>query len=127
MIARVKMTEIAANAVKELQEKHGELFFFQSGGCCEGSQPLLYEKGSFYVGSRDVLLGNVNGCDYYMSPTEFKYWQYTQLTIDAVPGVGVGGFSLESTIGLTFVTKSRLFTEEELVELKKIENSEAKI
>lgn len=120
MVQRVILTEKAAEAVRQLKAEHGDLLFFQSGGCCEGSQPLLYTVGTFRPGSRDILLGRPEGCDYYMSAIEYKYWQYSQLTIDVVPGVGVGGFSLESTIGLTFVTKSRLFTEEELPQIEEM-------
>ncbi|PZP51666.1 MAG: DUF779 domain-containing protein [Pseudopedobacter saltans] len=121
MIPRVKLTDKAAEVVQTLIKEHGPLLFFQSGGCCEGSQPLLYPIDDFRPGSRDVLLGYVEGCPYYMSAIEFKYWQYTQLLIDVVGGVGVGGFSLESTIGYTFVTKSRLFSEEELKDVETVE------
>lgn len=121
MIPRVKLSEKATLIVQELIQEHGELLFFQSGGCCEGSQPLLYPIDDFRPGSSDVLLGTVVGCPYYMSAIEYKYWQYTQLWIDVVPGVGVGGFSLESTIGYTFVTKSHLFTEDELSNLAPVQ------
>lgn len=121
MLQRVRLTVKAAEAVRTLIKEHGPLLFFQSGGCCEGSQPLLYPINDFKPGSRDVLLGFVEDCPYYMSSIEFKYWQYSQLLIDVVGGVGVGGFSLESTIGYTFVTKSHLFTEEELPEVEPIE------
>ncbi|MFT4202443.1 MAG: DUF779 domain-containing protein [Chitinophagaceae bacterium] len=121
MISRVKLTEKAVDVVRELKKEHGPLLFFQSGGCCEGSQPLLYPIDDFRPGSSDILLGTVEDCPYYMSAIEFKYWKYTQLLIDVVPGVGVGGFSLESTIGYTFVTKSHLFTEDELKEIEPIE------
>ena len=120
MIPRVQLTPKAAEVVLALRKEHGPLLFFQSGGCCEGSQPLLYPINDFRPGSRDVILGYVEDCPYYMSAIEFKYWQYSQLLIDVVGGVGVGGFSLESTIGYTFVTKSRLFSEEELKELEPI-------
>lgn len=125
MLSRIILTEKASKAVRDLKSEFGELLFFQSGGCCEGSQPLLYQVGTFKPGSHDVLLGSVEDVAYYMSAIEYKYWQYTQLTIDAVPGVGVGGFSLESTVGLTFVIKSRLFTEEELDELSREGNKVA--
>ncbi len=120
MIPRVKLTEKAAEVVRELKKEHGDLLFFQSGGCCEGSQPLLYPIDDFRPGSRDVLLGTVEETPYYMSEIEFKYWKYTQLLIDVVAGVGVGGFSLESTVGYTFVTKSHLFTEDELAEVEPV-------
>lgn len=92
MVSRIKLTEKALDVVNELKDKFGELMFYQSGGCCEGSQPLLYKIGQYRVGLRDVCIGEIEGVKYYMSSTEFKYWQYSELTIDVVPGVGVGGF-----------------------------------
>jgi uncharacterized protein (DUF779 family) len=43
---------------------------------------------------------------------QFEHWQDTHLTIDVTPGRGAS-FSLEIPLGVRFVTKSRLFTEEE--------------
>ena len=111
-IARVKITDEAANVVDELRTKHGELMFHQSGGCCDGSSPMCYPKGEFMVGSSDVWLGEIAGCDFYMAKDQFEFWQHTELTIDVVPGRGAS-FSLEIPLGLRFVTKSRVFTYDE--------------
>ena len=43
---------------------------------------------------------------------QFEYWQHTQLIIDVVPGRGAG-FSLEAPEGVRFLTRSRVFTDEE--------------
>jgi uncharacterized protein (DUF779 family) len=48
-----------------------------------------------------------------MSPSQFEYWRNTQLTIDVVPGMG-GMFSLENGSGRRFLTRSRVFSDEEL-------------
>jgi uncharacterized protein (DUF779 family) len=64
------------------------------------------------VGSSDVWLGEVAGCDFYMAKDQFEFWRHTELTIDVVPGRGAS-FSLEIPLGLRFVTKSRIFTYEE--------------
>lgn len=64
------------------------------------------------VGSSDVWLGEIAGCDFYMAKDQFEFWQHTELTIDVVKGRGAS-FSLEIPLGLRFVTKSRLFTYEE--------------
>jgi uncharacterized protein (DUF779 family) len=53
-----------------------------------------------------------------MSRAQLEYWQHTHLTIDVVPGRG-GMFSLEGRHGLRFLTRSRLFTDEEAAELAK--------
>ena len=48
-----------------------------------------------------------------MSPSQYEYWKHTQLIIDVVPGKG-GMFSLENGRGVRFLTRSRLFTDEEI-------------
>ena len=47
-----------------------------------------------------------------MSASQYEYWCHTQLVIDVVPGRG-GMFSLEGPQGLRFLTRSRLYTDEE--------------
>jgi uncharacterized protein (DUF779 family) len=88
------------------------MLFHQSGGCCDGSAPMCFPEGDFMVGSSDVRLGSIAGVPFYMSESQFEYWQHTQLIIDAVPGNG-GMFSLERPTGLRFLTRSRLFDDAE--------------
>ena len=109
---RVKITPAAAAVVDQLRAKNGELMFHQSGGCCDGSSPMCYPKGELIVGSSDVWLGEVAGCDFFMAKDQFEFWQHTELTIDITEGRGAS-FSLEIPLGLRFVTKSRVFTYEE--------------
>ena len=109
---RVIITDDAAKIVERLRSKHGELMFHQSGGCCDGSSPMCYPKGEFITGSSDVWMGEIAGCDFFMATDQFEYWKHTELTIDVVPGRGAS-FSLEIPLGLRFVTKSRLFSDEE--------------
>ena len=111
-IPRVKVTGEAKKIINELRSKHGELMFHQSGGCCDGSSPMCYEAGEFLVGSSDVWLGEIDGCDFYMAKDQFEFWKHTELTIDVTPGRGAS-FSLEIPLGLRFVTKSRVFSFEE--------------
>ncbi len=115
-IARVKITDEAAKVVEQLREKHGELMFHQSGGCCDGSSPMCYPKGEFLVGGSDVWLGKVAGCDFFMAKDQFEFWQHTELTIDVTKGRGAS-FSLEIPLGLRFVTRSRVFSFEETQDL----------
>ena len=111
-IPRVNITDDATEIVDQLRSKHGDLMFHQSGGCCDGSSPMCYPKGEFLTGSSDVWMGEIAGCDFFMAADQFEYWKHTELTIDVVPGRGAS-FSLEIPLGLRFVTKSRLFTDEE--------------
>jgi uncharacterized protein (DUF779 family) len=52
-----------------------------------------------------------------MSQEQFEYWKHTHLTIDAIPGRG-GGFSLEVPEGMRFLTRSRIYTDQEWEVLK---------
>ena len=109
---RVAITEKAKKVLKELKEQYGELIFHQSGGCCDGSAPMLFEKGEMYLDDSDVLLGNVDGVNFYMNIDQFEYWKHTHLTIDITEGRGAS-FSLEIPLGLRFIIHSRLLTDEE--------------
>lgn len=109
---RVTVTVAAVQIIQQLQDRYGDLMFHQSGGCCDGSQPMCFEKGDFKVGSSDVCLGEIAHCEFWMSRDQFAYWKHTQLTIDVVPGRG-SSFSLEIPLGVRFLTQSRLFSAEE--------------
>lgn len=111
-ISRVLITNEAVAVIDQLRAKNGGLMFHQSGGCCDGSSPMCYPKGEFMVGASDVWLGEIAGCDFFMAKDQFEFWQHTELTIDVVAGRGAS-FSLEIPLGLRFVTKSRLFSDEE--------------
>ena len=118
MAERVVATAAALQLIATLAAKHGALMFHQSGGCCDGRAPMCYPLGELLIGDADVRLGEIGGCPFYMSRAQFAYWEHTQLTIDVVPGRG-GMFSLEGPEGLRFLTRSRLYTEEEREELAK--------
>jgi hypothetical protein len=116
---RVEVTDKAKAIIDKLREKHGELMFHQSGGCCDGSAPMCFVVGDFMVGSRDVMLGTIHGCEFYMAADQFEFWKNTHLTIDVTEGRGAS-FSLEIPLGLRFMTISRLFADEELENLRPI-------
>lgn len=109
---KVIATPAAIQLIDRLKAKYGALMFHQSGGCCDGSAPMCYPLGEFIVGDSDVLMGEIGGCPFYISASQYEYWKHTQLIIDVVEGRG-GMFSLEGPEGLRFLTRSRLFTDEE--------------
>jgi uncharacterized protein (DUF779 family) len=117
MISRVSSTDSANKLIDELKNVHGDLMFHQSGGCCDGSAPMCFPKGEFYLGNADVEVGIVNGIYFYMSATQFEYWEHTHITLDAIPGTG-GQFSVERPTGLRFIIRSRLYSDEEWEYLK---------
>lgn len=117
VVARVIATAKALELIGRLKEKHGPLLFHQSGGCCDGSSPMCYPQADFRIGPNDVLMGEIGDVPFYIGAAQFEYWAHTQLIIDAVPGRG-SGFSLEAPEGLRFLTRSRVFSDEELASLR---------
>lgn len=103
---------------------------------------MCYPDGEFRVGQRDVLVGEVDlsgvgaggpegsagpGDDdktyvpsssssarfrVWISGPQFETWKHMQVVLDAVPGRG-SGFSLENPTGRRFLSRARMFTDEE--------------
>ena len=115
--ARVLATPAALELIALLQKKHGEIFFHQSGGCCDNSAANAYLPGELTVGAGDVYLGDIGGCRFYIGINQYATWKHTQLIIDVLEGAGGGTFSLEGPEGKAFHTRSRVFTEAEKAEL----------
>ena len=107
MIERLSFTQDTENLVNELTEIHGDLVFHQSGGCCDGSAPMCFPEGEFPLGDNDVKLGEIGGVPFYMNADQYEKWKHTDLTIDAVKGIG-GMFSLDNGTGRRFLTKSEI-------------------
>jgi uncharacterized protein (DUF779 family) len=51
-----------------------------------------------------------------MRANQFDYWRHTQLIIDVVEGGG-NGFSIEGPEGVSFHTRSRVFSDDECAAL----------
>jgi len=117
IVRRVVATPDASDLIRKLAERYGPLMFFQSGGCCDGSSPMCYPLGEFNISPTDVCLGVLDGVPFYIGQDQFEYWKHTQLIIDVVDGMG-GMFSLENGTGKRFLTRSRLFSDEENAQLK---------
>ena len=113
-----KATEKAIELIKKLKAQNGSLMLHKSGRCCDGSQPMCFPLHEFKIGGSDVLLGEVDGCPFYMHRDQFEYWKHTHLTLDVTRGRG-SSFSLEIPLGVRFFIQSRIFTEEEMRELEK--------
>ena len=116
-IPRIIATDTALDLIERLKQQNGPLMFHQSGGCCDGSQPMCFAEGEFRTGASDVRLGNIADCNFYMSADQFEYWKHTQLILDVTPGRG-SSFSLEIPLGVRFLIRSRIFTDQEIEELE---------
>ena len=114
-VKRLKVTSKAQEVISMLQEKYGALVFNQSGGCCDGTAPMCFEKGEFYVPSRNVKLGEICNCEFFMDKDQFEYFRHSEITLDVKEEQGAFGnsFSLEIEHGYQFISKSRIFTDEE--------------
>jgi len=120
-VERVSVTDEARAVIEQLREKHGELMFHQSGGCCDGSSPMCFAEGDFLVGSRDLCLGEIAGCKFYMASDQFEYYRNSHIVIDVTRGRGAS-FSLEIPLGLRFMAVSRVFTDDELNDVVQVKS-----
>lgn len=120
MEQRLSVSDKAKELISELAEKHGALMFYQAGGCCEGTQPQCFEKGSFFPRLNDALIGHAEGFEFWVDRDLFEYWQHAHFTLDVLDGFGPGGFSLESPLGKTFKVHYRIFNEQEIKTLEPV-------
>ncbi|NNN13184.1 MAG: DUF779 domain-containing protein [Acidimicrobiaceae bacterium] len=116
--SRVAVSIEAAEVFRRLYDANGPLKIHQSGGCCDGSSPMCFLEGEFILGDSDIKLGDLDLGDgryiaMWMSRSQFEYWKHTHLTVDVVEGRGAG-FSLEAPLGVRFLIRSRLLSEDEL-------------
>jgi uncharacterized protein len=105
MYDKVSATPAALELIVQLQAEYGPILFHQSGGCCDGSSPMCYQKSDFIIGDHDVLLGKIGSVPVYISGSQFEVWKHTDLIIDVVPGRG-GMFSLDNGRDVRFLTRS---------------------
>jgi len=116
MVERVSATPAAIALIQQLTTKFGPIIFFQSGGCCEGSGPLCMPANEFKSSPSDVKLGEIAGAMFYMGDSHFTFSQNTHTILDAVAGSS-GSFSLDCGTGMAFITRGRLYSDEELKQL----------
>lgn len=102
---RVVATEPAVAEIGRLRAEHGPLMFFLSGGCCDGSSPMCFRDGEFLLGPNDLLLGQVDGCPFYIDAEQYERWNRPSFVLDVAPGSG-SGMSLEGVHDLHFVLSS---------------------
>ena len=116
---RLAVTKVAADVIEILKKEHGILVFNQSGGCCDGTAPMCYSASDFHVPSRNVKLGEICGVEFFIDKDQFEYFKHSHITIDVRKETAFGNsFSLEIDLGYQFITVSRIFTDEEYVNLE---------
>jgi uncharacterized protein (DUF779 family) len=77
---------------------------------------MCFRQSDFRAGQRDVLLGVIEDCPFYVGSSQFVYWALSEITVDVTEGGG-DSFSLEAPDGLRFIVRSRLFSDAEAAEL----------
>ena len=92
MLDQVEATEDALKLIEEIKKDYGDVIFHQSGGCCDGSAPMCFQKDDFLIVDHDVRMGEIGGVPFYIGGLQFEAWKHTRLIIDVVEGQG-GMFS----------------------------------
>jgi uncharacterized protein (DUF779 family) len=106
VLARITATPGAREAIRLLRAaRGGPVMFVQSGGCCAGSTPMCFPVGEFLIGDIDVLLGEIDGCPFYIDKRLDQAWHQEQFLLDVAPGEPED-FSLPAGDNLHFVTRS---------------------
>jgi uncharacterized protein (DUF779 family) len=104
--ARITATPAAREAITRLHAgRGGPVMFVQSGGCCAGSTPMCYPMGEFITGDVDLLLGDIDGCPFYIDKRLDEAWHQDTFLLDVAIGEPEG-FSLAAGENLHFVTLS---------------------
>ena len=124
MATRLSVTSAALDVIRQLSATHGDLMFYQAGGCCEGTQPQCFEKGGYFPRTNDAMIGTIEGYEFWIDRDLFEYWKYAHFELDITDGWGPGGFSLETPLGKTFKVNYTLFTEAELADLAPVKRME---
>src|SRR3984893_11517093 len=107
VLARIIATPAAREGIRLLRAAGGGPgMFAQSGGCGAGSTPMCFPVGEFLVGDIDVLLGEIDGCPFYIDKRLDQAWHQEQFLLDVASGEPED-FSLPAGDNLHFVTRSR--------------------
>lgn len=107
MKPEITTTKAGKTLIRELTAKHGDLMFYLSGGCCEGSQPMCFKKGEYIPGVSDKTKGTIEDCEFYLSGEQYEYYKHSEIILDVTQGMG-GGFSLESPLEKMFTISSQI-------------------
>lgn len=113
---RVEVTDAATQVLGELIEEFGDVLLMQGGGCCDGSAPLCLRADEFTTSDQDVHVADLEvpggTVPFWQSEHQYTYSRHLFLTIDAEPGFGAE-FSLETTLDMRLLIRSRLLTDAE--------------
>ena len=101
----VVATEAARAELGRLGAEHGPLELHMSGGCCDGSSPMCFPVGELRLRDSDLLVGQIDGCPFYIDVDQYLRWGKPSFVLDIGPGAG-SGFSLEGLDDLHFLARA---------------------
>lgn len=113
---RISATPSALALIHRLVGEFGPIAFLQSGGCCEGSGPMCMPANEFRASPADVILGEWDNAVFYMGDSHFSFAENMHTILDATPNSS-GSFSLDCGTGFAFITRGRLYSDDELANL----------
>ena len=105
MTEHITATDAARAAIKQLEQAHGAVMFFQSGGCCDGSSPICLPQGELPTGPNDLLLGRPAGASFFVDADLYQRWNHPAFTLDLADGAPEG-CSLAGPADTHFITRS---------------------
>lgn len=97
-------TQRCRDLLDALAETHGPLSLHVSANY--GMTVVCLAANELSLGSRDVLVGTIDGVPLYMMTSEIDLWRGSVLIVDVAPGAGPG-FSLEGPRGVHFTLRKR--------------------
>lgn len=93
--AEIQASEEARQYLSKMQERHGNIFFYQSSGCCDGSALMCYREGDLRLGDADILVGEASGVPLYVHRSQYETYKQLTPRLDVHEGRGPA-FSLDS-------------------------------
>jgi uncharacterized protein (DUF779 family) len=100
-MAQITISEAGTRRLAEFAARPGGVAFKIDNGCCGGTTLLLME--SAFIGSGDVLVGEVAGVGVYVERALQKSYGSDAYQLDVQEGSRETGFSLEIPHGFKFV------------------------
>jgi uncharacterized protein (DUF779 family) len=74
-MTRIDATEKAIELIKILQQKHGDLMFYQAGVVVkERNRNAL--KRRFYQRLGDICIGSIENTEFWVDKDLFEYWKH---------------------------------------------------
>jgi uncharacterized protein (DUF779 family) len=98
-------TAAARSAIAHLRTVVGPVMFAPSADLSGGTVPRCLPLGEFQPGVRDLLLGEVDGCHYYIDAAHYAACGRPVLVLDVQPGLPEG-FCLAAGDGLQFMVRT---------------------